>query len=79
MFTYETEFKGKLPFLNVLVEIGNTKFLTSIYRKPSLSYQYNRWNSFGPKSRQNNLVGTPVRRALAVCSPSKLPQEIDFI
>ena len=78
-FTHEKEVNGKLPFLDVLVENSNTKFLTSVYRKPSFSGQYNRWDSFGPKSRKNNLIGTLVHRALAICSPSKLPQEIDFI
>ena len=57
----------------------NTKFLTSVYRKLSFSGQYNRWNSFGLKSRKNNLIGTLVHRALAICLPSKLSQEIDFI
>ena len=79
IFTHEKEVNGKLPFLDVLVEKSNTKFLTSVYRKPSFSGQYNRWDSFGPKSRKNNLIETLVHRALAICSPSKLPQEIDFI
>ena len=79
IFTHEKEVNGKLPFLDVLVEKSNTKFLTSFYRKPSFSGQYNRWDSFGPKSRKNNLIATLVHRALAICSPSKLPQEIDFI
>ena len=51
-FTHEKEVNGKLPFLDVLVERSNTKFLTSVYRKPSFSGQYNHWNSFGPKSRK---------------------------
>ena len=78
-FTHEKEINDKLPFLDVLVEKSNTKFLTSVYWKPSFSGQYNRWDSFGPKSRKNNLIGTLVHRALAICSPSKLPQETDFI
>ena len=78
-FTHEKEVNGKLPFLDVLVEKSNTKFLTSVYRKPSFSGQYNCWNSFGPKRRKNNLIVTLVHQALAYCSPSKLPQEIDFI
>ena len=32
-----------------------------------------------PKAEKNNLIGTLVHRALAICLPSKLPQEIDFI
>ena len=57
-FTHEKEVNGKLPFLDVLVEKSNTKFLTSVYRKPSFSGQYNRWDLFGPKRRKNNLIGT---------------------
>ena len=78
-FTHEKKVNGKLLFLDVLVEKSNTKFLTSVYRKPSFSGQYNRWDSFGPKSRKNNFIGTLLHRALAICLPSKLPQEIDFI
>ena len=32
-FTHEKEVNGKLPFLDVLVEKSNTKFLSSVYRK----------------------------------------------
>ena len=62
-----------------MLEHSNSQFLTSVYRKPLFSGQYNRWDSLGPKSRKDNLIGTLVHRALAICSPSKLPQEIDFI
>ena len=34
-FSNEKEVNGKLPFLNVLVKKSNSKFLTSVYRKPS--------------------------------------------
>ena len=78
-FKHEKEINGKLFFLDVLVEKSNSKFSTSAYRKPSFSCQYNRWDSFGPKSRKNNLIGTLAHQALAICSPSKLPQQIDFI
>ena len=57
-FTHEKEVNGKLAFLDVLVEKSNTKFLTSVYRKLSFCGQYNRWDSFGPKYRKNNLIGT---------------------
>ena len=55
-FTYEKKVNDKLPFLNVFVQKSNTKFLTSVYRKPSFSVQYNRWDSFGPKSRKTILL-----------------------
>ena len=55
-FTYEKELNGKLHFLDVLVEKSNSKFLTSVCRKPSFSDQYNRWDLFGPKSRKTILL-----------------------
>ena len=49
---YEKEVKGKLPFLHVLVEKSDTEFLTSVYRKPTFTGQYIRWDSFKPKYRK---------------------------
>ena len=61
-----------LPFLNVKIEKDNGQFLTSNYRKPTLTGQYICWDSFGPSKRKTNLIGTPVHRALVICSESKL-------
>ena len=68
-FTHEKKVEGKFPFLDVIVEKSNTEFLTSVYRKPTFTGQYIRWDSFGPKSRKNNLIGTLVHRALIIWSP----------
>ena len=38
--------KQILEFLDVLVEKEGTGFLTNIYRKPTFTGQYIRWNSF---------------------------------
>ena len=40
----------------LLVEKSNKKFLTSIYKKPTFTGQYTRWDSFGPKKRKINLT-----------------------
>ena len=45
-FTSEVEVDNKLPFLDVLVEKTSTCFLTSVYRKPTFSGLYTRWESF---------------------------------
>ena len=51
-FTVEKEQNNSLSFLDVLVEKEGTGFLTSVYRKPTFTGQYIRWNSFSPKSRK---------------------------
>ena len=63
--------KKSLSFPDVLVEKFNKNFITSVYRKLTLTGQYTRWDSFGPKKRKTNLIGTLVHRALKSCSPEK--------
>ena len=78
-FTFEKEVNQSLPFLDVFIEKSGNNFLTSIYRKPTFTGQYLRWDSFGPTKRKTNLIGTLVHRALKICSKSKLQQELDQI
>jgi len=47
-FTHEKEFNHSLPFLDVLGERLGSEFSTSVYRKPTFTGQYLRWNSFSP-------------------------------
>ena len=47
-FTIEKEQNNSLNFLDVLVEKEGNGFLTSIYRKPTFTGEYIRWNSFSP-------------------------------
>ena len=78
-FTVEKEQNNSLNFLDVLVEKDGTGFLTSVYRKPTFTGQYIRWNSFGPKTRKLSLIKTLVHRALMICSKAKLGSELDKI
>ena len=78
-FTFENEHDGKLPFLDILVERTELGFETSVYRKPTFSGQYIRWESFSLRKRKTNLIATLVHRALMICTKNKLKQEIDFI
>ena len=78
-FTFEKESNLALPFLDVLVEKSPSKFSTSIYRKPTFTGQYLRLNSFSPRKRKTNLILTLTRRALVICSPERLPSELDKI
>ena len=78
-FTFEKECNRTLPFLDVLVEKNDHIFVTSIYRKPTFTGQYIRWNSFCPKKRKTNLISTLVHRALVICSKSTLENELSNI
>ena len=78
-FTFETEENDQLPFLDVVVEKSNEGFLTSVFRKPTFTGQYFRWDSFGPTKRKTNLIETLVHRALIICSKTKMRHELENI
>ena len=78
-FTYEKKSNHSLPFFDVLVERHDSEFLTSVYRKPTFTGQYLRWNSFSPQKRKVNLIGTLVHRAFMICSKTKLDPELGKI
>ena len=67
------------PFLDVKIQKSDSKFITSVYRKPSFTGQYIRWDSFGLSKRKKNLISTLVHRALCICSKSLLQQELENI
>ena len=78
-FTLEKECDNCLPFLDVLVEKHDTEFITSVYRKPTFTGQYLRWNSFNPRKQKISLINTLVHRTLMICSKGKLSSELDNI
>ena len=78
-FTFEKKRNRTLPFLDVLVEKNNYEFFASIYKKPTFTGQYIRWNSFCPIKRKTNLTSTLVHRALVICSKSTLENEFSNI
>ena len=78
-FTVEKEQNNSLNFLDVLVEKEGIGFLTSVYRKPTFTGQYIRWNSFSPKTRKISLIKTLVHRELMICFRTKLGSELDKI
>ena len=57
----------------------STAFLTSVYRKPTFSGLYTRWDSFCPQKHKINLIKTLVHRALMISSKCFLDDEIEFI
>ena len=81
-FTSEKEESESLAFLDVKIQKSDSKFITSVYRKPSFTGQYIRWDSFGsfgPSKRKKNLISTLVHRALHICSKNMLQQELENI
>ena len=52
---------------------------TSIYRKPTFTGQYIRWNSFSQKVWKINLIKTLVHMALMISSTTKLDSELATI
>ena len=75
----EEESNGQLPFLDVLVERGDSSFLTSVYRKRTFTGLYLDWHSFAPKSRKLNLIRCLSCRALNICSECKIENELKAI
>ena len=75
-FTTERETGGKLPFLDVLVVWSDNGLLTQVYRKPTFTGQYIRWDSFSPKKYKINLIFNLGHRALVICLPRYLDSEI---
>ena len=57
----------------------STSFLTSVYRNPTFSGQYTRWDSFCLQQRKINLIKTLVHRALMLSSKCFLDDETEFI
>ena len=69
----------KYPFLDVLVERGDSSFFTLVYRKPTFTGLYFNWHSFAPKSRKLNLIRCLSYRALNICSECKIDNELRAI
>ena len=73
-FTLESEENNKLAFLDVLIEINDGKFVTSIYRKSTFTGQYINYHSYRAIKRKINLIRTLCERAIRICSPTHLEQ-----
>ena len=59
-FTFEKEKDKCLSFLDVHVERADIGFETSVYRKPTFTGQYLRWESFSSLKRKTGLISTLV-------------------
>ena len=63
-FTYELSRENTLPFLDILVESDNTKFTTSVYRKPTNNGVTMNGNSECPERYKASVLRSFVKRAI---------------
>ena len=81
-FTKEIESDSTLPFLDVLITKNDDGHLsTSMYRKPTFTGLYLRWDSFVPKEYKNNgypqnFIQTLVRKFVQLKSSSDVKQTV---
>ena len=59
-FTFEKEKEKCLAFLDVYIESTDIGFETSVYRKPTFTGQYLRWESFSPLKRKISVISALV-------------------
>ena len=75
-FTSEGEHEDSLPFMDVRVTRTSDGLVTSLYRKPTFTGLYMRWDSYSPTEYKVNLVRTLTHRARRICSSSTLDAEL---
>ena len=68
-----------VPFLDVYVEKTDIGFETSVYRKPTLTGQYLRWESFSPLKRKISPTSILVHQVLIVSTKRRLDEKIERI
>ena len=66
-------FKGeenerKLPFLDVLITKTSNEIETTVYKKPTFSGLYTKWDSYTPTKYKRNLINNLLHRAHQICS-----------
>ena len=67
-FTFESESKGTLPFLDLLLCRNGRELTTTVYRKKTNNDIYLNWNTFAPATWKRLTLRTLVQRAYLVCS-----------
>ena len=71
--------ENNYKFLDVLVERGESVFLTSVFRKPTFTGLYMSWDVFAPRSRKLNLIKCLSFRALNISSDNSIEEELKAI
>ena len=75
-FTMESEADNRLPFLDALVIRDGRELKTTVYRKPTFTSLYIRWDSYCDSSQKIALIRSLTVRAKRICSPEYLDDEI---
>ena len=79
LFTKETEVINHISFLDVWIKRNDNKFITSVFRIPSLMGQYLNFQSYCSKRRKQDLNKTLFHRAKKICSPGVFEVEFNVI
>ena len=75
-FTMESEADNRLPFLDALVIRDGRELKTTVYRKPTFTSLYIRWDSYCGSSQKIALIRSLTVRTKRICSPEYLDDEI---
>ena len=78
-FTMEGEKNNRLPFMDVLVIRGESGLSTTVYRKPTFTGLYTRWDSYCSTGQKIALVRSLAHRARKLCSAEHLQGEIEML
>ena len=71
-FTFETENKNSISFLDIKISRDNNKFTTSVYRKLIFNGVFMNFESFIPKSYKYNLLFILLHSTFKLCSVFEL-------
>ena len=78
-FTVEKEVDKSLPFMDVKAMKRNGKLIRTVYRKPTFTGLYTRWDSFCATKYKTNLVKSLVHRSVKICSKEMLDDELQIL
>ena len=76
-FTCEYEKDNKLSFLDVLVHKDDTDSLISVYRKPTFTGLYTRFDSFSARKQKLSLIKCLIDRTHKIASKKFLQSDLD--
>ena len=79
-FSFKQEINGRLLCLDVEVSRQRSKFVTTVFAKPTFSCAYTRFDSFQPTVYKVGMVYTLVYRYFGICSDqTTFHEELNFL